>query len=220
MKAPPVLALGLSLAVALTACGTAAMQSKAPTPSLDVKDRQPPRPQIKRNPHPVAYDITVTIENAPGPFGVVKAAMQYEVLEDSCRPDLGGMAGTRASLLEWVPVELRHVSGTTYRGVIYDNLLVDEDYYGLGVCHWSLVTVQFKLQAGVSDNETRFSHHVFHDDLVSKSKVRAHFWRGDYPEVETIPRMLIPGEEDSGKFKPEYRDELFTLDLAIKRVVP
>lgn len=220
MKPTPVLALGLSLAVALTACGTAAMQSNAPTPSLDVKDRQPPRPQIRRNPHPIAYDITVTIENAPGPFGVVKAAMQYEVLDDSCRPDLGGMAGTKASLLEWVPIELRHVSGSTYRGVIYDNLLVDEDYYGLGVCHWSLVAAQFKLQAGVSDNETRFSHHVFHEDLVGKERIRAYFPDRAYPEVPDIPKMLYPGEERLEAFRPESRDHLFALDLVIRKRAP
>src|SRR5690606_27347179 len=137
---------------------------------------------IKRNPNPTAYEITMTIENAPGPFGIVRAAMQYEVLDLDCRPYLGGMAGTRASLLEWVPVELNHVSGTTYRGVIYDNLLVDEDYYSLGVCHWSLVTTQFKLQAGEVEGEARFSHHIFHDDLVSKDRITAHFWKGRYPK--------------------------------------
>lgn len=216
MKPAPVLALGLSLAVALTACGTAAMHSDAPNPSLDVKDRRPPRPQIQRNPQPIAYDITLTIENAPGPFGVVKAAMQYEVLDERCLPDLGGMAGTKASLLEWVPVELKHVSGTTYRGVVYDNLLLDEDYYGLGECHWSLVAVQFKLQAGLSENETRFSHHVFHDDLVGKERIRAYFPHRAYPEVSQIPKMLYPGEERLEAFKPEARDELFVLDLAIE----
>jgi hypothetical protein len=217
MKTTPVLALGLSMAVALTACGTAAMQSNHPTPSMDVKDRQPPRPQIRRNPNPTAYEITATIENAPGPFGVVKAAMQYEVLDYRCLPDLGGMAGTRASLLEWVPIELMHVSGDTYRGVIYDDLLVDEDYFGLGVCHWSLVTAQFKLRATEAKDDAAFSYHLFHDDLVSEHRIRAYFWKGDYPAVESIPGMLIPGEEDREKFKPEYRDQLFVLDLAIRK---
>ena len=190
-----------------------------PVRHADVKDNQPPRPQIRRNPNPTAYEITMKIENAPGPFGIVKAAMQYEVLDDSCLPDLGGMAGTKASLLEWVPVELSRVSGDTYRGVVYDDLLVDEDYYGLGVCHWSLVTTQFKLRAGAVEGESRFSHHIFHDDLVGKKNIRSHFWSGRYPKGK-LDDMPVPGEEDATKFKPEVRDELFVLDFQIRKTVP
>ncbi len=184
---------------------------------VDVKDNQPPRPQIKRNPNPTAYEITMTIENAPGPFGIVKAAMQYEVLDESCLPDLGGMAGTKASLLEWVPVELSHVSGNIYRGVVYDNLLVDEDYYGLGVCHWSLVTTQFKLQAGAVQGESRFSHHIFHDDLVKAGQQKVYFWKGHYPK-ESIENMPVPSEQDIKKFKPEVLDELFALAFNIRKI--
>jgi hypothetical protein len=219
MKQTPVIALGLFLALLTTSCGSAAMHNPSPVRPVDVKDNQPARPQIRRNPNPTAYEITMTIENAPGPFGIVKAAMQYEVLDESSLPDLGGMAGTKASLLEWVPVELSHVSGNTYRGVVYDNLLVDEDYYGLGVCHWSLVTTQFKLQAGVVQGESRFSHHIFHEDLVSKDKIRSYFWNGRYPKgkLEDIP---VSGEEDILKFKPEVRDELFVLAFDIRKVTP
>lgn len=220
MKPASALAFGLSLALATAACGSSAMQTQAPhLPHVDVKDNKPPRPQIKRNPHPAAYEVTLTIDNAPGPFGVVKAAMQYEVLDERCLPDLGGMAGTKASLLEWVPVELQHVSGNTYRGTVYDDLLVDEDYYGLGVCHWSLVAAQFKLQAGVEKGETRFSHHIFHGDLTREGQIQAYFWKGHYPK-ESIENMPVPGEEDIGKFKPEVRDQLFVATFDIKPVAP
>lgn len=188
-----------------------------PVRHVDVKDNQPPRPQIRRNPNPTAYELTMTIENAPGPFGIVRAAMQYEVLDERCLPDLGGMAGTRASLLEWIPIELVHVSGDTYRGVVYDDLLVDEDYYGLGVCHWSLVTTQVKLQAGKEEGEARFSHHIFHGDLVSKDRITALFWKGRYPKGR-IADMNVPSEEDLGKFKPEVRDELFALRFNIRKI--
>jgi hypothetical protein len=220
MKRTPVLTLGLVLAALTTSCGTSAMQNPSrPVPHVDVKDNQPPRPQIRRNPNPTAYEVTMTIENAPGPFGSVKAAMQYEVLDERCLPDLGGMAGTRASLLEWVPVELEPVSGNTYRGRIYENLLVDEDYYGLGVCHWSLVATQFKLQAGVTAGEARFSHHLFHTDGISEKNVRAYFWKGRYPKG-AIEDMPVPSEVDVSKFRPEVRDELFVLDLDVRKATP
>ncbi len=221
MKHASVTALGLLVAALTTSCGLSAMQTPSrPVQPMDVRDNQPPRPQIRRNPQPTAYEVTMTIENAPGPFASVKAAMQYEVLDERCMPDLGGMAGTRASLLEWVPVELQQVSGTTYRGEIYDNLLADEDYFGLGVCDWSLVSTQFKLSAGKSEDDARFSHHLFHKQIVEEGTIRAHYWRGHYPRDEEIAKMPVPGEEDIGKFKNEFRDELFTILFKVEASVP
>ena len=221
VKHAPVTALGLLFAALTTSCGLPAMQTPSrPVQPMDVKDNQPPRPQIRRNPKPTAYEVTMTIENAPGPFASVKAAMQYEVLDERCLPDLGGMAGTRASLLEWVPVELQQISGNTYRGVIYDNLLTDEDYFGLGVCHWSLVTTQFKLMAGESDDDARFSHHLFHNQIVEDGTVRAHFWSGHYPKDDVLPKMPVPGEENLEKFKADAREQVFALKFDIKAAMP
>jgi len=107
-----------------------------------------------------------------------------------------------------------------YRGVIYDNLLVDEDYFGLGVCHWSLVTTQFKLMAGESEDDARFSHHLFHEQIVDGGTIQAHFWRGHYPKDQVIAKMPVPGEEDVGKFKNEFRDDLFTFSFEVGAAVP
>jgi len=216
MKTASAIALGFSMALAATSCGSIAMQSQVPRTHVDVKDNQPPKPVIQRNPHPTAYEVTLAIKDAPGPFEVVKAAMQYEVLDKQCLPDLGGMAGTRASLLEWVQVELSKQADGTYRGEIYDGLLKDEDYYGLGVCHWSLVTVQFKLQAHDNEEDARFSHHIFHDDIRVGADIQAYFWNGRYPKG-AFPGMTVPSELDLEKFKPSVRDQLFSLDLKLAK---
>ncbi len=215
MKTASAIALGFSMALAATSCGSIAMQSQVPRTHMDVKDNQPPKPVIQRNPHPTAYEITLAIKDAPGPFEVVKAAMQYEVLDPTCRPDLGGMAGTRVSLLEWVPVELAKQADGTYRGKIYDGLLKDEDYYGLGVCHWSLVTVQFKLQAQKNQVDTEFSYHLWNEDIADSAVKKVYFPRRAYPKT-SIEGMTFPGEEKIERFKPEARDKLFTLNLIIK----
>ncbi len=215
MKIAPAIALGFSLALVATACGSTPMQSQVPRTHVDVKDNQPSRPVIHHNPDPVTYEVIVTIKDAPGPFEVVKAAMQYEVLDERCLPDLGGMSGSRASLLEWVPVELAKRPDGTYRGLIRDGLLKDEDYYGLGICHWSLVTVQFKLQAHDNQVDTEFSYHLWHDDIEAAADKRVYFPRRAYPKT-SIEGMTFPGEEKIERFKPEARDKLFTLDLSIK----
>lgn len=216
MKSASVIAPGLFLAFFATACGSTPMQSQVPRTHVDVKDNQPPKPVIQRNPHPTAYEVTVAIKDAPGPFEVVEAAMQYEVLDPACRPDLGGMAGTRASLLDWVPVELSKQDDGTYRGTVYDGLLKDEDYFGLGVCHWSLVAVQFKLRAHDNDVDSVFSHHIFHDDLKDTARIRTYYWDGRYPKG-AFPRMTVPSELNPSKFKESVRDQLFTIDFTLAK---
>jgi hypothetical protein len=221
MKHTPVIALGLFLALLTTSCGSAAMHNPSPpVRHVDVKDNQPPRPQIKRNPNPTAYEITMTIENAPGPFGVIEGFMQYDTgLDNPCMPDLGGMAGTRMRLGESIPVKYEKIAENKYRGIFFTDLLVDEDYYGLGVCHWSMIAARVDLKAGIGPGETIFFENIFHEDLVSKDHVKVYFWKERYPKGK-IEGMNIPGEDNLEKFKPEIRDELFALSFEIRKVIP
>lgn len=218
------LAAGALLALATTACGTSAMQTDAPPqggyeerPNETQRGAKPPVP--RRNPHAVPYEVTMTIEDAPGPFAVVKAAMQYEVLNERCLPRLGGMAGTRVSAVEWVEIELAQIAPQTYRGRFYDDLMVDEDYFGLGVCHWSLVTTVFQLRATGAEGETKFSEHLFYKDLMGNDPIRTYYWKGYYPRA-SLDDFPEGGERDASKFKPELRDELFVLDFSIRKVAP
>lgn len=216
MKSASVIAPGLLLALVATACGSTPMQSQVPRTHVDVKDNQPPKPVIHRNPHPAAYEVTLAIKDAPGPFEVVDAAMQYQVLDPNCRPDLGGMAGTRATLVEWVPVQLLPAANGGYRGVIYEDLLKDEDYYGLGVCHWTMVAVQFRLKATSKPSDAEFSYHLHRDDIRDGASLKAYFWKGMYPRAP-VDGMTVPGNETPDKFKNEVRDQLFYLQVELKK---
>jgi hypothetical protein len=216
-------ALNLSLALSLTAlfaaCGTASMPATAPP--IDVKDRQPPRPEIKRNPHPTAYEIVMRIENPPGPFAVIEGFMQYDTgFDNPCMPDLGGMAGTRMRLSESIPVRYEKIAENTYRGVVYTDLLVAEDYYGLGVCEWKMVAARVSLKATGAPGETSFFENIFYDDLVSMDSYQAYFSRRWYPRDAVIEDMRIPGETSQEKFKPEFRADLFKLDFSIRKLTP
>ncbi|MFB5204607.1 DUF502 domain-containing protein, partial [Stenotrophomonas sp. 3diitr2024] len=49
--------------------------------------------------------------------------------------------------LEIVPVELRKVADGEYRGTLYVDRMLDEDYYGRGVCHWEFTGAGAMLKA-------------------------------------------------------------------------
>ena len=95
-------------------------------------------PVIKSNPHPkMRYEITMTIEGAKGPFDSIETIAQYDIANDRCVPLTPGSGATIAPD-KTIPIHMTKVGDNAYRGEIFTDQLVDEDYYGKGVCHWKL----------------------------------------------------------------------------------
>lgn len=103
-------------------------------------------PDIKQNPHPkMRYEITITIEGAPGSFDSMQTIAQYDIENDHCVP-LQPMSGARLTPDKTIEMPLTRVGDNTYRGEVYTDLLEDADYYGLGICHWKLSGVSMYLK--------------------------------------------------------------------------
>jgi hypothetical protein len=133
--------VALSLTVALSACAHA-----------------PPEPDPKFQAHPQqAYRLQVHTDAAPGPFDTVGAEVLYKVEHPQCLAWKDRFAGIPMQAEHRQTVALNRVNATTYEGVLYADLLVDEDYYGLGVCHWSVNSVNVTLRKG----RTAFDAYVF-----------------------------------------------------------
>ncbi|MEW5836522.1 MAG: hypothetical protein AB1832_15780 [Pseudomonadota bacterium] len=102
---------------------------------------------IKQNPHPKqAYDITVTLRDAPGPFDSVRGEMAFEVENHECVPQ-DPFSGARKVPTHYPAFELRPAGDGTYRGTVYLDLLRDSDYFGLGRCRWHFTGLLASFQA-------------------------------------------------------------------------
>lgn len=219
---PAPIALAAALTLAATACGTSAMQTSTASPGRSERandtqrDAKPPVP--KRNPHPTAYEITMTIEGAPGPFDVVDGVMQYETaLNDPCLPRLGGMSGTRMRLKERVPVRWEPQGNGVYRGVAYTDLFLDEDYFDLGVCRWSMIEARVELRASRGKDDTTYFDGLSRADLEAGRSRTFYFWSGLYPSAAPGD-INQPGQEDLSTFKPDARDQLFKVTLSSRKL--
>lgn len=125
MPRKPALAMSLLVFLATTACSSQSPMDK--------------QPNIKLNPHPRhRYEITVTTD-APGPFDKVTGGGAYQVSNVECVP-AGPLTGGRDVPNTIRDSELTRVGEKTYRGYFYEDLLQDEDYFGLGVCHWAVTS--------------------------------------------------------------------------------
>ncbi len=166
----------LSLALITSACG-------APMKT----------PDIKQNPHPkMRYEITVTTHDAPGPFDSVEVSAGYDVDNTQCVPLSPGSGATIAPE-KVVPLTLTQVNGDTYTVVVYVDQLQDEDYYGLGVCHWKLTSVDAGLRVKKSIVIAGLTLH----ELLSQQPVTRYFSNLNFTDDQLRgPDTGNPARED------------------------
>jgi hypothetical protein len=164
----------------------------------------------KKNPNPVErYEVTATAE-APGPWDSVKGYISYEVVNPACTPEdkfLGVHALPRDVGQN---IEMTRVDEKTWKGYFYRDYILDEDYYGLGACHWDATSIGGVF---VVHGETFGSGDTL-DVLMQKGPQTMYFKKSDF---------LDPSSKDGGdgfsKAYPEYAkhpDAFFPITVAIR----
>jgi hypothetical protein len=167
-------------------------------------------PHIKQNPHPrMRYEITLTIKDAPGPFDAVTGFMQYDVTNEQCSPYNEFIGIYRKPQGQSPPIVFVPVGNGEYRGTIYLDLLQDEDYYGLGVCHWSMTAAIVELKVG----EATFSPDMMQSQVVSEQTIARYFAKRSYGD-NSIKDMNYIGT--TAEDVAQRRDEFFAVSLSAK----
>ncbi|MDY4294902.1 hypothetical protein NG829_15405 [Xanthomonas sacchari] len=178
-------------------------------------------PVYRKNPHPTqAYRITMTIEDAPGPFRYVSGATFYDMVNrDACAPvdPVLGMSTKRKE--DSIPIQFQKVDDSTYVATIHADGMVDADYYGRGICKFELGSVGVTLSASGSAEDTRFQPALLKSEIEQPSRKTTYFWKGRYPKEE------MPGFPDSGRssldeFNEQARADTFKVVLTTQRAVP
>lgn len=205
------LATMLPLALSLSSC----------TPFGNGADSRPP--PIRLNPHPVrAYRVTLTLDDAPGPFRAVEGFAEYTAkYRDEPGRTCGYMAGGVGAFiaLSWgEPFQLKKISDDIYEGVVYADGMLDEDYDGEGVCHWEMIQVRARLRANDSQVGTRFAPFMSTSSGLSEKSEERYFWKGTYANPDFGNHTSF-GQTDYKKIN-RRRDELFVITMAISEVRP
>lgn len=181
--------------------------------------------EIRERQNPLqAYQITMVIENAPGPFGLIEGSAQYDVVNHLECGQLNAVSGTRSRIATNPSLHWKKISDNTYVATVYPDLIVDEDYYGNGVCRWRFTEARGRLKATGSDIETDFVPAISAEEIRAEKAVKFYFWKGGYPvEIGAEPRGKgFPdfGYNDPNKFRPELQNELFFITLVAKEGLP
>ncbi|MFC6839698.1 hypothetical protein [Xanthomonas theicola] len=178
-------------------------------------------PVYRKSPHPTqAYRITMTIEDAPGPFGHISGTAFYEMTNHrDCTP-IEPIAGVWSKSSEGgIPIHFQKINEVTYVATIYADGMVDADYYGKGICLFELNGAGITLRATGKHEETRFQPSLFKKEIYSSTLKTTYFWKGGYPRSD-VGNYPDTGEDDLNKYAEQNRSNLFQITLKTEKVNP
>ena len=177
------------------------------------------------NPQPKqAYRITMTLADAPGPFAFMQGLVQYDVVTQKCMPPpKDNPGGASMHMTRHVEFELTRISDVEYTGTVYADGILDEDYYGRGVCRWQLTQARVHLKAMGAPRETLFNASISAEPLLAERTEKIYFLKESYLGY---PESLVESPSDSGQsdiknLPPQFTEkDFFTIMLASKRTEP
>lgn len=174
----------------------------------------------KLNPSPrQAFELVLSIADAPGAFAVVEGVAQYDVTNEQECGRIIPATGMAARITSQEPVQLKKVSDTEYRGTVHLDRMLDADYYDRGVCRWKFSGAGAMLKATGGVGETRFLSFIAADRFISGGSETRYYADMGYPR-ESLDDYADYGENAADEFKPELRGSLFSATLMGKEARP
>ncbi|MGH8159819.1 MAG: hypothetical protein ACREPQ_17005 [Rhodanobacter sp.] len=173
----------------------------------------------KKNPHPKErYEITFTIRDAPGPFDSITASAAYEISNKDCVPTQP-ISGANPSPSPIISFDVTHVNTNTYRGYVYLDLLQDEDYYGLGVCHWALTSAGPDIKV----RNVNFGGSLDSGEIAGQKTVIWYQWKPYYnnpPASASSSSPLAAGVPLSVYEQSKDKSKYFSVELTARKDSP
>jgi hypothetical protein len=199
-------------ALAATAALTACTPKPFPTDrEIAARLRDNPARQQK-------YELTLTLNNAPGSFKYIDAYMYFNAPNCSYL-----IAGKFAGAYAWPEVyrrfEMVEVSETVWKGNFYTDALLDEDY-GFGkVCHWQFGLAGLSFAANGKQEDSWYDISLDKKELQSGQLLTSYFVKDSYPRLARVKDgekgFRTSGDADPSRYNPGT--ELFSATLSIRK---
>ncbi|TRM53088.1 hypothetical protein YH64_010110 [Achromobacter sp. LC458] len=173
-----------------------------------------------------AYEIRLTLANASdlssagdgkSPFTVAEGTVQFDASNGARCGKSNALSGHVPTLSSHEPFRLSRISATEYVGTVYADMLLDEDYYGRGVCHWALTEARVALQARTDNADTRFVAGLPAKKMLAGGTQARYFWKGYYPRFEGGQHTDY-GTPRLDTVSAEKRNEFFTVTLTARKI--
>jgi len=169
----------------------------------------------KQNPHPTErYEITATTDG-PGPWDSVSAYVGYDVVTPQCTPEAKFLGVHALPRDVGRDVEMTRVGEKTWKGYFHRDFMLDEDYYGLGACHWDATSVT----ANFTVHGIRFNSGSRLDGFLRKGP-QSNFFRKSFYETHLPTLNSIPGFSSINPQVVQQPDAFFSITVAVNEIAP
>lgn len=189
-------------------------------------DKSAQKDLYRLNPAPKeGYEVTLTIENAPGQFKQVSWSAMYQA--KGCSYVVNDFAGVRGEPEKVIELPFKEQADGNYVATVYLDAMLDEDYYGNGVCKWSLTSVGVSGAPSGAAEEASFGGRTDMDSIRSGAPMALYYLKSRYgalapkpsDEHEQISKAVF-GQSDRQIFGADQQDDLFSFVLTAKSLQP
>ncbi|WP_426701821.1 hypothetical protein ACPPVV_02045 [Rhodanobacter sp. Col0626] len=164
----------------------------------------------KMNPHPVKRYEVIATADAPGPWDSVKGYISYDVINPACTPEDKFLGVHEMPQDVGQDIEMTRINEKTWKGYFYRDLIQDEDYYELGVCHWDATSVA----AVFTVHNEKFAAGSAMKDFTHNGPQMEYFRKSDFLDrsrtIDGLPYLTV---------RPEYiksPDAFFPITVTVK----
>ena len=178
------------------------------------------------NPQPKqAYRLKIKINDAPGPLKLMgKMGVGYKA--EDCTYIINKIEGAPAHPEKNVQFDIHQINEFEYESIIYADAVLNEDYFGNGVCHWNPEGFGFSLSATGKPEETRFNFSDILEKLLNKKSLTQYFSTRPYPFSKkedgtiNIDDPTHYGITPSELYNPDQDKEKFSITVSLEEIQP
>lgn len=149
-------------------------------PDIEVKQKESPQK---------SYSLTFNFSGLPGSISDLVATADYVVDNVECVPPQK-ISGARLRPEHSQQLTLQQIDNSRFATTIHADGLQDEDYFGLGVCHWALNWATIRFQSPT----TKFVGAISIDQIQAGTPVEQHYLASDFGK-KPEPAVAVFGEE-------------------------
>ena len=179
--------------------------------------------RFQLNPHPKqAYRLRIKINDAPGPLKLMgNFGVGYKA--ENCSYVINHLEGVSSNPKKDVENQVRQLGDFEYETVVYTDAILDEDYFGEGICHWKPDGFGVAFKATGHPEETKFNFGDFLDDLMEKKTLTKYYWKWSYPYFTREDGSISPDFVNFGITSPELysaeeHKEMFTITVTLEEI--
>lgn len=205
-------------AASLTGCGW--LEER-----MDIQKQTEKRFRLNPNPKE-AYRIRIKIDGALGPMKYMDN-MYIRYMARNCSYTINHFEGADAEPTKYLYPAVSQTGEYEYETVIYFDAMLDEDYFGQGVCRWQFDGFGGNFKATGKPEETSFTISDVAEDLIKEKKLVKYYWNGEYPYMlnddgsiynhDDVVSFGTPPDK-LHYYSDEQRKALFTITVTLEEM--